>query len=383
MTETHIVLTTISIPRVLPSLYKNIMHYGRINSVKVWVVGDLKTPPETKTFCDNLSQVSIETEYLDVCRQDKWGIDYPRFYSRIPYNNETRRNIGYLHAFADKECKRAISIDDDNFPTKHDFIGGHSITGSPSTPYLLKETTGFYNICEHLAFEPKRHIYPRGYPFSLRNTLNRSMFVPSGNVTTVGVNAGLWINDPDIDAITWLNGKVTGREPGIRDNTTCLSQNTWTPINTQNTSVARELIPAFFCIPMGANVPGGNIQRYGDILGGYFLQAVMQNTKYCISFGKPFVDHRRNPHDYVSDLRAEYWGMLLTDWIVDRLKNKFEVNPEDDIFLRMIKLADFIDIDRCYLPQHFPTEIAKFLHDTSDNIRYWINVCRVISNETE
>ena len=118
---------------------------------------------------------------------------------------------------------------------------------------------GFHNICEYLKINPQRHIFPRGYPFNLRSSQNQPKRNEAAPNRTIGVTAGLWLSDPDIDATTWLNGKVIATEY-LGGNIQVLDQKTWTPVNTQNTSVVRELIPAYLCIPMGWDVPGGKIQ---------------------------------------------------------------------------------------------------------------------------
>lgn len=372
----HIVITTIFTPNILQDLYDNLSRFNHLSLTKVWIIGDKKTPQEVMSFCSKMMDLGLQVDYLDIEYQDEWGEKYPRFYERIPYNNETRRNIGYLHALAAK-CMRLISMDDDNWPTNDDFIGGHLVTGSPYQKSLIYEKHGYHNICEYLKFEPSRYVFPRGFPFKLRDKKNKSGNIPAKKGTTIGVNAGLWVNEPDIDAITWLNGKVTGIGMNMDSDHITLSQDTWIPINTQNTSVVRSLIPAFFCIPMGWNFPGGKIQRYGDILAGYFLQAIIQGTEYCVSFGRPIVDHRRNPHDYIDDLRAEYWGMLLTDWLLGELRSKYRPLQDDDICARMIHLANFIDeIVLTSSPDWFTEDIDNFLKYTAQTIREWIYVCR-------
>ncbi len=370
----HIVITTIFTPQMLLDMHKNIARHGHLDTTHVWIVGDKKTPTEVGAFCSRISDLGLKTTYLDIMAQDKWGKQFPAFYERIPYNNETRRNLGYLHALAEK-CERLISMDDDNWPTDDDLVGEHLITGTRVNNGLISETHGYHNVCEYLTFKPLRGIYPRGFPFRLRDKHNQPNLIPPSKSAFVGVHAGLWIGEPDVDAITWLNGKVTG--VGARGTLPrMLSQQTWTPINTQNTSVIRHLIPAFLCIPMGWNVPGGKIQRYGDIWAGYFLQAVIQGTEYIVSFGRPLVDHRRNPHDYVDDLRAEYWGMILTDWLLDILRSDY--HPEQgDISARMLHLADFLDGHiLSKIPAWCTEEMISFVKYTAQNIREWIGVCR-------
>lgn len=373
----HIVFTTINYPDVINDLLDNTSRYDWLDKVKLWVIGDRKTPVECKDLAASATQKGLETIYLDIEDQDNWGRRCPGFYHRIPYNNETRRNIGYLCALEDG-CEVLISIDDDNYPVSDgDFIGAHSITGSEWNGPTLREATGFHNVCEYLRFDPQRDVYPRGFPFRLRGRHNNPEQVPAISGSRIGVTAGLWLQDPDVDATTWLNGSITGIQY-TGDTFQVLQQDTWSPINTQNTSIIRELIPAFLCIPMGWGVPGGSIQRYGDIWGGYFLQALMKGTPYLAAFGHPIVEHRRNPHDYIDDLRFEYWGMILTDWLLEKLKYRF-MTESGNILERVSELADFLQTSAIpELPEWCPEEIRAFLAWTEENLRTWKDACSLL-----
>ncbi|MGA7932059.1 MAG: hypothetical protein WCA35_00620 [Kovacikia sp.] len=374
MKDNHIVLTTINFPDLLEDYRINLAKYGNLETTKIWIVGDHKTPANVSNLAVELTDSGLETIYLDIEKQDIWGSKFPGFYQRIPYNNETRRNIGYLHAL-EEGCQRLISIDDDNWVTEDNFIGGHALTGSAWKGGVLSEEKQFHNVCEHLEFDVKRPIYPRGFPFRLRGTRNQPTFSTPAQPLTIGVTVGLWLREPDVDATTWLNGKILGVDFTGEEHT-ALEQKTWTPVNTQNTSVTRELIPAYLCIPMGWDVPGGKIQRYGDIWGGYFLQALMAGTNYTVAFGRPLVDHRRNPHDYLDDLRHEFWGMVLTDWLLGLLR--YEFHPTDrDICDRVEHLAEFLLTTGIQnLPRWCTEEVRGFLDYTAGNLTTWAKVCR-------
>ncbi len=374
MKKNHIVLTTVNYPKVLKSYYSNLEQSGMLEATKIWVVGDRKTPKEVSKLCAEITEAGLEARYLGIKEQDEWGTRFPEFYGRIPYDNEARRNIGYLHAL-EGCCERLISIDDDNWPTDDSFIEGHSVTGKLWNQSLVADSSGFYNSCEHLTFEPTRAIFPRGYPFALRNNRNNPQMRTAKGAVRIGVTSGLWLGEPDIDATTWLNGKVTSVSYTGRD-LFVLDQDTWSPINTQNTSVTRELIPAFFCIPMGWSVPGGKIQRYGDIWGGYFLQALLQGTEFRVAFGRPLVDHRRNHHDYLEDLRHEFWGMVLTDWLLQVLREYFLPEAEN-ICDRLDELSIFLaDSAISKLPPWCPHEMKTFVVHTAENLSLWADVCR-------
>jgi hypothetical protein len=127
---------------------------------------------------------------------------------------------------------------------------------------------------------------------------------------------------------------------------------------------------------MGWDVPGGKIQRYGDIWGGYFLQAVMNGLNYYVAFGRPLVDHKRNPHDYVDDLRQEFWGMILTDWLLELLRCEFKPTALD-VCDRVDELASFLlssGINQ--LPNWCVPEMKAFLEYTAGNLSAWADVCR-------
>lgn len=369
----HIVFTTINHPAILNDLHENICRHGHLDRVKVWVVGDRKTPTSAGTLAREMSEKGLETVYFDVDQQDAWGKSIA-LYDLIPYNTDGRRIFGYLKAL-DEGCETLLSMDDDNFPTQDDFVGRHMQTGQPWKQAVVREETRFHNVCEYLALEPKRSIFPRGFPFRLRGHVNAPQQVAPPTGARIGVTEGLWLAEPDIDATTWLNGKVraTGYDgPDLF----ALEQSTWSPVNTQNTSVVRELIPAFVFVTMAWPVPGGKLDRYGDIWGGYFLLALMQGTKYHLAFGRPLVEHRRNPHNYVDDLRYEFWGVVLTDWLLELLRESFKPRclAMTD---RLFELAEFLSSNAVsQLPAWCPQEIKAFLLSTAENLRQWSIACQ-------
>ena len=365
----HIVFTTIFYPELLRAYRENLARFGHLDDTCVWVVGDRKTPEEVAALCEEINQTGLATHYLNCDEQERWGMSHQPFYDRLPWNNETRRNIGYLHAL-EAGCERLISIDDDNWPTEDDFVGAHSLTGRAWTAPVVRESKGFHNVCAYLRLSPARAVFPRGYPFRLRGEANHPTSVPAPTNARVGVTAGLWLREPDIDATTWLNGRVLG-EAYEGPDAFVLDHSTWSPVNTQNTSVIRDLIPAYLCIPMGWDVPGGKIQRYGDIWGGYFLQAVVAGTPWHVAFGRPLVDHRRNPHDYVDDLRHEFWGTILTDWLLGTLREQFKPSASH-VCDRVGELAQFLRaVAVPQMPKWCPGEMRAFVTHTAETMDYW------------
>jgi len=119
------------------------------------------------------------------------------------------------------------------------------------------------------------------------------------------VNAGFWLDNPDIDAVTRMERQpvVRGFKDGWSGNIV-LSPGTWSPFNSQNTALAREALPAYFLSPY--------VGRYDDIWAGYILERIAEHLGEVISYGEPLVRQERNPHDLWRDIDAERNGMILT-----------------------------------------------------------------------
>jgi len=369
----HLVLTTIRYPEVLKGFKQNIEHYGHMDQTRIWIVGDRKTPPETGHLARKLTEAGLETDYLDVAYQKEWGKRCAPFFEALPWDSDSRRMIGYLHAI-ENGCERLISIDDDNWPAGDDFIGGHAQTGLIWEGDVISEDSGFHNLCEYLAFDTAAWMAPRGYPLGHWGRKNGASVRPAAARTRIGVKTGLWLNDPDLDAMTWMNGKVRAtdyRGPEVR----VLAGETWTPLNTQNTGVCREVIPAFLFLPMSPAVSGFGMDRYGDIWGGYLLQSLLRETQYHVAFGRPLVEHRRNAHDYARDYLGEFWGVVLNEWFIDSVKNRFRPSssglPE-----RVSELSEWMQsVLAAGLPAHAPAGAARGLRYWGRFIGLWGDLC--------
>ena len=135
------------------------------------------------------------------------------------------------------------------------------------------------------------------------------------------LNAGLWLGDPDVDAITRLVKPIdalTFKE--TLGQQFALNIGTWCPINTQNTAYRRELIPAAFVSPF--------VGRYDDIWSGYLLRKIMDHLKDYVTYGRPLLKQDRNQHNLWKDLELEMNGYLFSDHLFDCL-NRIELTKEN------------------------------------------------------
>jgi glycosyltransferase involved in cell wall biosynthesis len=370
-----IVLTTIFDPVVLDSYYRNFQRFGRLEQVEIIVVPDRKTPPAAWTRCQEISHRGLRADCPTLEAQEAFlkrvGLN-PEF---IPYNSDNRRNAGFLMAL-ERDCDFVISLDDDNYAIDNeDLFAQHALVAAgPSDQDVLESSTGYFNICDLLEFENgKEGVYPRGFPFSARH---QAASITRRRITCeTPINAGLWVLDPDVDALTWLVMNPRGR--AFRGSSEILGPGTWSPVNTQNTALRREALAAYYFIRMGYPVAGLAIDRYGDIFSGYFVQACAKHLGGLVRFGTPVAKHRRNTHNYLRDGTME-WGAILV--LEDLLP-----------WLREVKLsgATWLEAYRCLSDElesfagrltlagspSMSDSARGFLRQTAGDMRIWVAAC--------
>lgn len=305
-----IVCTTIFNLEFLESFAANLEAHGRLDDVEVIVIPDRKSPASSWAVAEAARRRGVRVAYPAMEEQERYLDRFPRLKPLIPYDSDNRRNIGYLMAL-EGGAELVVSIDDDNFPAaEHDFIGEHAVCGARRTLDTVSAPGGWYNICNLLETTPVGvALFPRGFPYRARRADLAHGFSPQDR--RIGVNVGLWTGDPDVDAIS--RNFVTGRARRWTGRTIGLARGTWSPINTQNTGLHRELVPAYYYILMGEKIGGLVIDRFGDILSGFFLKKVCEHLDWGIKVGGPICDHRRTPHNLFKDLYHELAGIALLE----------------------------------------------------------------------
>ncbi|MFX0196936.1 MAG: hypothetical protein ACFFCW_12480 [Candidatus Hodarchaeota archaeon] len=364
-----IVITTRSLPTVLESFAHNFQEYSRKDEVAVLVIGDQKTPAETEEYVAKFANDGFRVEYWDVHAQRSWLERFPELHPKIPYNSDNRRNIGYLIAYErGGEC--IIAVDDDNYPTEADYLGGHAKVGTSQSWKTVRSSSGWFNICEILEIEEDYIVYPRGYPYAYRwlEGEHHELFENEGRIV---VNAGLWLGDPDVDAVTRLHRPVNS--VGLKEETLVLDPSTNCPINTQNTAFHRDVLPCFYYVVMGQTIDGLKIDRYGDVWSSYLARKVIDKMDDRVAFGLPLSRHKRHPHDLLKDLGQEYWGMILTNRLVDLLMQiELTATNYEGCYVELSHKLE----TKVREQEDFSKEIKGYFSKICRNMRIWVDVCR-------
>lgn len=297
--STAIVTTTIYVPKLLESYAADAKEHER--DPLFVIVGDKKTPPETEHFCADLAkQTGSRVEYLSPERQEEYLSKFPALKEHLPWNSIQRRNAGLLFAY-ESGCENIITIDDDNLRETDDYIGAHA-AGSSRTLPMVSSSTGWLNVCALLEEAHGRDFYHRGFPLEKKVP---ETWTRKEKEVRIAVSAGLWLEDPDVDAMErlyWLSDPTDAVR--FRGENIAIAAGTWTPFNSQNTALMRDCIPAYFLSP--------HIGRYDDIWASYIVKRIADHLGDSIAFGEPIVRQKRNPHDYWKDLDAERMGHALT-----------------------------------------------------------------------
>ena len=265
-----------------------------------------------------------------------------------------------------------ISIDDDNFCLPEtDFVGEHlaALNGASPCRQLLSSESGWMNIMTLLESNPDVPTWPRGFPYYARSEAKcTSQSAPTD--IRVGLHAGLWVGDPDVDAVSRVafQPAVYGHRVSAA---ALLAGDTWSPINTQNTSLTRKSAVAYYYVRMGYPFGELRLDRFGDILSGYFCQACVKAAGEHVSIGGPIVDHRRTKHDLLKDLGFEYFGILLMEevlpWLI-ALRISGTTHAE-----RYLALAEELhSFASSHQGPRWRPAMSAFLVDTAAAMRTWV-----------
>jgi len=309
--KTTIVTTTINIPVLLRDYAQNAVRFGHTD-VDMIVIGDRKTPPGTAAFCQEVDRI-CPCAYLDLAAQEESLAGFPELWRHLRFDSIQRRNAGMFQAYRNG-AGLVITIDDDNFVTNQDFAGSHAAAGSWRELPVYASTSGWLDVCAFLEVDDGVRFYHRGYPSKARWTERGHFITTRRGRRRVAVNAGLWLDDPDIDALSRMERQpvVRGFKPSWTGNI-ALEPGTWSPFNSQNTALMRDVLPAYFLSPY--------VGRYDDIWASYIVNRIAGHLGDAICFGEPLVRQRRNPHDLWRDLDAERNGMILTGGFCEALRS--------------------------------------------------------------
>ncbi len=319
-----IVTTTINVPFFLEGLIRNLNIYNNLKKTNIIVIGDKKTPSDTEDYVKKFKK-KIDIRYLSISQQEKYfssNIDKKNFINFFPYNSGSRKMIGNMIA-ALEGAEGCIMIDDDNFILdKTDFLKFHKRINNKISTKILSSSTGWFNVHSQLIEKTSIPFYPRGFPWSKR-FLNEKMKIKNSK-SFCHVNAGLVLNDPDIDAVSRLFWPIVSKNmKNTYGKNFTLSNNTWCPFNDQNTSISKDILKIYY-----KPLAGG---RNSDIYTSFLINKFLKFIGGGISFGQPLVRQDRNFHSFRQDYELEKLSNNASELLIEVLREVEIKNSNTDV----------------------------------------------------
>jgi len=272
------------------------------SQIGFYVAGDLGTPDfDTAKF-------SSPIVFLSPAEQEQF-----RCSAEIGWNKIMRRNLALLRCIADQP-DFILLIDDDNLPPPDYFRNWYRVLTSEPRCALHSTPAGSGGRTWHnylRTADTPVEIYPRGFPISERGRWTPELqAMASGTVppSDVWLYQGISLGDPDVDATTRL--AIAPRLQRV-DELDYVLRDVWSPYNTQNTIVARQLFPLACVWP--------HCGRYDDIFASFTWQQFAFSQRKYIHIGNALNHQQHRTRDLLADLRSEIEGMTKASEIVSAI----------------------------------------------------------------
>ena len=271
-----IATTTINVPT------RALIKFSKLKDWFLIIAGDEKTI--NKSYIE-FAKKNNQVIYLSLKAQRQMA---PVLSDTIGHNTLARRNFAIIMAYT-MGAKYIALVDDDNIPYKN--WGKIKIDGTVQyRQYQVKD-----EVFDSFSATNQNELWHRGFPIQLLSDRNWSYKLGAGN--TFDIQANFWNGDPDIDALCRMQHK---HKVIFQKDYFPFSANKFSPFNSQNTILSRNVIPDYFLFP--------GIGRMDDIWASYFVQSLGHNVLY----DAPTVFQERNKHDLTEDYIKEHIGNLYT-----------------------------------------------------------------------
>jgi hypothetical protein len=293
---------------------------------------------------------------------DRWGAK-----GFVPTDSDNRRNIGFLVAWRDRRDV-VIAVDDDNYPQDANFFSTHAVVAAPSaTGDVVESSTGWFNRLDLLTAEPVQ-VWPRGFPYRHRRPATTTV---RRGTAPIAVNAGLWLGEPDVDALTRLT--VSPRCIAPIRGSVVLGAGTWAVVNMDNTAVRRDVLPAWWSVRMGFDTGEAVLDRYGDVLGVLLAQACAKHLGHAVRVGDPYARRMRNAYVTLGDVAAEVPAALLLEDVADWLTSaRLEGDDYASAYVALSHLLE--DAVEGMRGSPWTDATRGFFHRVAHGMRSWVRL---------
>lgn len=284
--RTALVITSIAAPN---AVLRSFAEGCEARGIDFILIGDVPSPADFE---------------LQGC--DFWGLPRQRtmpftLAQLLPERHYGRKNLGYLQAIQGG-AQVILESDDDNFP-REGFWGERKREQQASA----FRGSGWVNLYRYFSDEP---IWPRGFP--LENLQEPMLAVPAASMRNCTIQQGLADENPDVDAIYRLTGKLP-LDFDQREQPVSLGNGAWCPFNSQNTTWFHEAFELLY-------LPSYCSFRMTDIWRSYVAVRICWENGWDVLFHNATVWQERNAHNLMKDFADEVIGYQNNKAICEKLQ---------------------------------------------------------------
>jgi len=334
--KTSLVITTIN------KLNKNLKFFAKMCKIKKWdfyLIGDKKT---------KIISNKNNSFYFNIAKQKNTKLQFAKI---CPENSYSRKNIGYLLSYIDKN-EIIVETDDDNLPKKNFF---NEIKIEHKVEKIKNKS--WVNIYDLFVIKKKDKVWPRGLP--LDELLYKKIYLKKNkNYKKFLIQQGVSEINPDVDAIYRFAQKKINIS--FKNYKVSLGESL-SPFNSQNTIWHKSLLPLMY-------LPVTCTMRCTDIWRSLIALQIMKINKFEILFFGTSMYQIRNKHDLNKDFEDEVPAYLYNKKIIDILE-KIKLKKGKQNFLYNLKKS-YQELVKYKI---FEPKEKKYLDA-------WINDCKKVMN---
>lgn len=231
----------------------------------------------------------------------------------FPRKNGACRSFGFFMAWKEGDADEIIVALDDDCRVYHEDFAVCVESVLSDTPRPVASCEGAHlNILDLYDGAPP-NLFPRGFPYSAR--LGYKPATIHGKASRpVTFSLGMWKRTFDVNAVDKIMGPpYVFPDIELKHESVIVAEGRFISVCSMNMQFRREVIPAAYQLPMHVEViPGGVIDRYGDIWGGFILKSLMDLRGEAMAVGEPMIDHLKE-----GNIERNIWGENISHQIND------------------------------------------------------------------
>ncbi len=330
---------------------------------------------DKSAYKSKLKELGVDGQVFGQSDRDKLMADngIGKYADLIPKRSHAETSFGLVYLLLHPEYKYCFFIDDDTLPTEGtNYFGAHmanlNFRGS------IESVSSDKNWVNVLYQTHKKHkLYPRGYPYSKMGEVLSKQKVKIAKNDRVYLSQGLWTNVPDLDAIRILmDGDLDGQAKTrlSADNFTknfVAANGNFITICSMNLAFRREIIPAFYQMPMDDNPY--HIGRFDDIWSGVVAKSAVDQVGGYIINGFPLCIHNKAPRSTFKDVSLEAPGYESNEYFAEAVKSA-----------RHTTTSDILEISEDITKELIANGRTPFIKYCGEHMARWLSMCRKVGS---